>query len=193
MAPEQVLLYCGRAAVFALLAGACWAAGSLIASRKNGVWPDKRAFWWRLALVVYLAALVQITVIRDFRTFLSSPAASRTAATVQLIPLKTTLGEWQGGLWRFCYHVIGNMLWFIPFGALAPRASRRLRGTGGIAVAAACLSAAIELAQWGFATGISDVDDVLMSTLGALAGWMVFWKRAGSGYAPRFTALRKKG
>ena len=65
-----------------------------------------------------------------------------------------------------------NVLLFFPAGLFAgtllPR--RRLLPILGIALAAALLSAGIEVLQFRFALGFAETDDVIHNTLGALLG-----------------------
>ena len=167
---SQILLYTGRAILFALGVGIVW---TLLLRRS-------KALLKKLPFVCYLAALVQITVIRDWAALFTFPEGSHTLKTVQLIPFRTTLTAMNNGLWPFCFHVIGNMIWFVPLGVLDPIFFRRLRNTGWLFFCAAGLSSAIELSQWCLGTGVSDVDDIILNTAGALCGyliWTVFIKR----------------
>lgn len=184
MSLNGILLYCARAARFALLAGAVWAAWYLAAKKKKGQRICFRSFALRLALVCYLAGLIEITTLRGF---------TQVGRSLQLLPLaETTLGElrlaprlyriWSDkgaaplaaalhSIWPFFYHVAGNLVWFVPFGLLAPQVWPRLRRPSRLAAAAAGLSFGIELGQFLLATGATDIDDLLLNTLGAVLGW----------------------
>ena len=168
MGLSGILLYCRRAFLFALPAGALWSAGYWLVHRKRPI-PRGKFFCSRL-LVCYLAALFQITVIRDWAGFFPL-APPRPLYTLQLIPLRTTLEEASRGLWPFLYHVAGNMAWFLPLGLLGPRAWKRLEGPVALLLCGAGLSLLIEALQWAFSTGVSDIDDLLLNACGALSGW----------------------
>lgn len=164
MKPSQILLYTGRAAAFALPVGFLWVL----------LFHNRRAALGKWPFVCYLAALIQITVIRDWSSLFRFQKGSHTLSHVQLIPLRTTLGELQNGLWPFCFHVIGNMIWFFPLGILGPLLFPRLRKCGRLLLLALLLSGAIELGQWCFSTGVSDVDDIILNTAGAALGWLLW-------------------
>lgn len=81
-------------------------------------------------------------------------------------------------------NTVGNLALFVPVGFLAvllwrtftrpadPDAAWRRRGVLRATLAGAALSLGIEVAQFVFARGYTDVDDLLFNTLGAaLGGW----------------------
>ena len=155
MSLTGILIYCLRAVTFAaavcaLYALVCWLRG-------------RKLHPGRLAALAYLAALVQITVIRGGVDWAQVLTATRDAP--QLLPLRTTLEELRAGAWPLIYHVVGNLIWFVPLGVLL-----RKRGAPVALLAGAGASASIELMQYLLMTGMSDVDDVLLNALGALLG-----------------------
>lgn len=167
-----ILLYSGRAFAFAFAATLIWACYIAVRGRNHENAMGKKEFLSRLLLVFYLSALIQITVIREWGSFFAFFQKSHNLLRVQLIPFKTTLEELVRGPWPFCYHLIGNMIWFVPLGFLAPAVSHRFKDWKGLLSLAFCLSGAIEVLQWCFATGVSDVDDIFLNGLGALFGLM---------------------
>ena len=93
----------------------------------------------------------------------------RRDGTVALsIPLRTTLEQWRAGAWPFVYHVVGNLTWFMPLGLYL-----HARGWdfAACALAGLLLSLLIECAQFVLGCGISEIDDLLLNTLGAMAGY----------------------
>ena len=151
-----ILIYCLRAASFAAVVCALYALINWMRGRR--VRPG------RLVALAYLAALIQITVIRGGVDWTQVLTATRDAP--QLLPLRTTLEELRAGAWPLIYHVVGNLAWFVPLGVLLRRRS------GLVALlAGAGASICIELMQYLLMTGMSDVDDVLLNALGALMGW----------------------
>ncbi|MHB9144797.1 MAG: VanZ family protein [Symbiobacteriia bacterium] len=73
------------------------------------------------------------------------------------------------------HNIIGNILLFLPFGILAPWLRRSLRNPGRVAEAAFRLSVGIEVLQYLIGNRASDVDDVLLNTLGAALGYGLYW------------------
>ena len=117
-----------------------------------------------LAMVAYLAALAEIIALRI--------GLGHAARTLNLIPLETTLAQLRGGAWPLLYHSLGNVGWFVPLGALLAARNPNLRFWAALGIGAG-ISAAMELTQYLLSTGVTDVDDVWLNALGALAGWAI--------------------
>jgi glycopeptide antibiotics resistance protein len=67
--------------------------------------------------------------------------------------------------------LIGNIVLFIPFGFLAPIAIKKLRNSlFKTTLLAMFLSIIIELSQFLFTYRVSNIDDVILNTLGAFIG-----------------------
>ena len=62
---------------------------------------------------------------------------------------------------------------FIPSGIIMPILWPKLRGFWRTVAAGALLSLAIELLQLPFASRASDVDDLILNSLGAVAGYAI--------------------
>ncbi len=71
-------------------------------------------------------------------------------------------------------NLAGNILVFMPFGFLLPIMSRKLRGFFRIVLLGLALSLVVESIQLATGTGIFDVDDLLLNTIGAALGFMIF-------------------
>lgn len=71
---------------------------------------------------------------------------------------------------RIIYQYIKNVLLFIPFGLLFPWKSK-----GGIPVllCAVVFSSGIELVQYILCRGLSEIDDIVANTVGALIGYIL--------------------
>ena len=157
MSPKGILIYSLRAAGFALAVCALWAGICRLRGKPLG----RR----RMLGLFYIAALVQITVLRGGVDWQAVFSGRRQAP--QLIPLKTILGLIDAGdIWNLVYNVAGNLIWFVPLGMLLKHRSRRWAlGLG------AAVSAGIEICQYLLMTGATDVDDVILNALGAFLGW----------------------
>lgn len=157
MSIQGIAFYTLRASAFAAAVCAVYALICKLRGRRIG--------WMRLLGIAYLAALIQITVIRGGADWARVLAGGR--AQPQLIPLRTTLGTLRSeSWWSFVYHTMGNVVWFVPLGLML-----RKRKPGAALLAGALLSAGIELGQYLLMTGMTDIDDVILNALGALAGW----------------------
>ena len=164
MSLRGILLYTSRAVAFAAVVSAIYVLGCWLRKRK--------VRWERLLGVAYMAALIQITVVRGGVNWAQVFGGGRDMP--RLIPLRTTLSELDGGAWSFTYHTLGNLMWFAPLGWLLRRRKPRAA-----LLAGAALSAGIELMQFLLMTGVTDIDDVIFNALGALLGWGIagIWKR----------------
>ena len=95
--------------------------------------------------------------------------------------------------------VLGNVAVFIPFGAALATATllQRLRGRRqrefwpwwlGVTAAGLLLSLFIEIAQLAIPSRVTDVDDVILNTLGTAAGALFVWGVFRLTYRTRVTA-----
>ena len=68
----------------------------------------------------------------------------------------------------------GNVLGFMPFGFLLPILSVRIRRGAAVILSGLAISLAVETIQLVTRVGIFDVDDLLLNTLGAALGYLIF-------------------
>ena len=129
-----------------------------------------RLFTRRRLTVLAAAYLAMVTEIIGLRLGLR-PLRPFAAAPV-LTPLKTTLSQWQAGPGPFVYHVLGNLLWFVPLGLLIRRRFPRSRWTHAL-LAGALTSLLLETLQYLLGTGLADIDDVLLNASGTLMGYLI--------------------
>lgn len=88
----------------------------------------------------------------------------------QLVPLHTIRDQLsEGGLQAA--QVFGNVLVFAPFGFALPLVWERARRAPVTIAAGALLSLAVELTQLFVPTHTTDIDDLLLNTLGAALGF----------------------
>ena len=80
---------------------------------------------------------------------------------------------WIALVWKRERNVLGNLIWFVPLGFFLRWLYSRLTWKGCLWLAAA-LSTGIELFQWLLQSGISDIDDIIFNTIGALLGWYCY-------------------
>ncbi|CAL9345354.1 hypothetical protein SUDANB6_00355 [Streptomyces sp. enrichment culture] len=72
----------------------------------------------------------------------------------------------------------GNLLLGVPFGVLVPVVAPRTRGLLHVLLPTALVMLLVELAQGALVTGRAfDVDDVILNTTGALAGYLLLGRR----------------
>ncbi|MGW3727819.1 VanZ family protein [Streptomyces sp. NPDC000851] len=74
----------------------------------------------------------------------------------------------------------GNLLLGVPFGVLVPVLAPRARGILRVLLLTATVMLLVELAQGVMVTGRAfDIDDVILNTVGALAGYLLLGRRLG--------------
>ena len=136
--------------------------------------------------VVYLIIVAAITVIPTHLPKLIGAHGEH----VNLIPLRYSINcillarRRHPDLMTFCLrNTLGNIALFLPFGILLPLLSDRFNSIKRVMLLAACLSLSIEtiqlLSRFIGSPRAVDVDDVLLNTLGACLGLVVY--RTGKG------------
>lgn len=168
MSLSRIFLFCTRAITFALPVTLFFCFVRLLLLRKKG---EKLVLKTELLYAVfcfYLSALIQITVIRGGVDLHHLLTLERSTKTIQPIPIIYTLLELKNGLWAFLYPVLGNILWFLPLGVMLPLLKPCWKKWLPLCLTGFLLSFGIEVFQWFFGSGISDIDDILLNTLGTL-------------------------
>ncbi len=118
----------------------------------------------RILIMIWLAILFRITVFRD-HCFSHGLFSGR----VELDAFAYYAELARRGSWRyFSYLFVGNLLWFAPAGILV-----RLRGgkLWQAALAGLGLSLLVETLQFVLGSGVSELDDLILNTAGALLGY----------------------
>lgn len=71
-------------------------------------------------------------------------------------------------------NLVGNVIGFLPFGALVPLMFRGARKLWRTALLSFEISALVEVTQLIFHVGCFDVDDMILNTLGGVLGYLMF-------------------
>jgi glycopeptide antibiotics resistance protein len=134
-----------------------------------------------MLLLLYLGTLLWMVVFKGLKVLdLESPqvrwadisfdqGALSPVPGVSLLYYFTFREKYTNGL----FNIGGNLLAFMPLGALLPLATPYFRKASRVGGAALLLSGAIELVQWMTATGTCETDDLLLNGAGALIGFML--------------------
>ena len=91
---------------------------------------------------------------------------------VNLLPLVHLFDY--GSLRDVVWNVAGNAAMFVPSGIVLPVVYRRLNSLWRVLAAGALISLCIELLQLPFASRASDVDDLILNTLGVAVGYGIY-------------------
>ena len=127
----------------------------------------KKKIVWGIVFVLYIAVLLRLTVFRLGFSFDNLYSGS-----LNLIPFQQYIKFAKNGSWvSFIYYFAGNLLAFIPFGYLLTEVTNwDWKYVGEVS---AVFSFLIEIAQFVFGSGVSEIDDVLLNTAGAMIGYFV--------------------
>ena len=146
------------------------------------VWVRQRRIDWKREAVLLLMYVNLGVIIRfvffpkalvngNVQPLVFDPAAAF-PFRVNLIPL-VHLFEYDS-LRDIVWNVVGNMAMFIPSGIILPIIYKKLNSIEKVAAAGAFISLCIELLQLPFASRASDIDDLIMNTLGVAAGYGIY-------------------
>ena len=116
-----------------------------------------------LALAACLILLLWLTLFR-------SNTATREIHPIPLVNLIDLIKHNPPGV--VIYLIGGNIAWFVPIGLLLP-VIWRIKPWQAILCGVA-FSLLIEIAQFAFAVGLSEIDDLLLNTLGATIGAFLY-------------------
>jgi glycopeptide antibiotics resistance protein len=121
--------------------------------------------------LVYIAALLKLAVFRS--GFLAHEVFN--GGTLNFTPLVVYIKllkahEYMFAFWQF----FGNIGWFVPLGFLLPYLTGRLQKLKMILLIGFLLSFVIELSQFVFGIGVSEVDDLILNTFGTFIGFSLY-------------------
>ena len=80
----------------------------------------------------------------------------------------------QLGLLALMTNICGNVIGFVPYGYILPVVTRRMQNGFLIVLSGFCLSLTVETIQLITRVGCFDVDDLILNTLGAALGYLLF-------------------
>lgn len=135
---------------------------------------------WRVvvALVVYVGLMLDMTL-RWFPDDHPPP---------NLVPFDTIAHDLRVGGWDLVVNLMGNVVAFLPLGALLWRLDSRRSGVGGALAVGAGFSALIETAQFLSGRRVADVDDILLNAVGTVLGLLVARRLARRAQSTRAAA-----
>ncbi|MEJ5997867.1 VanZ family protein [Corynebacterium sp. H130] len=132
------------------------------------------------ALIYYLPVIILLTLLKGY--FVIGHLWRKDAHHIrelQLVPFNDFVAA--TSIFGPLFNAVGNVVLFVPLGLLAYQQLRDVRRTVALGLV---LSLCIEVLQYVFALGISDTDDLVLNTCGALVGallarfvpWDRFWR-----------------
>ncbi|CAH1055553.1 VanZ family protein [Paenibacillus pseudetheri] len=129
-------------------------------------------FAW-VMFIVYLLVLVRIVLFKDTQIYNLFVMIGHGQRVLNIIPFASTFEMMRTiGLLHNLQNIAGNFAVFFPMGIFIPLLMNK--GFKQTVVIVIGISVSIEVVQYILAIGISDIDDVILNTVGAIVGWSVF-------------------
>lgn len=131
-----------------------------------------------ILFLIYIGILLRITVFRPgfgFKNLCRNGVINLTLFESYGPLLKS--GNWT----RIIYLFVGNVIWFVPLGFYLRRFTRVEWKAWQIWLMGLLFSFIIEFLQYVFGTGISELDDLILNSLGAWIGAILGKRRQGTG------------
>ncbi len=134
-----------------------------------------------LVFLLYLVVLVQKVLLKDGMAFAIAEVNNELSfkqrlASINFIPFNTIL-IYLGGQESFriaAENLLGNIIAFAPMGFLLPLIIKKCRKALNIFIVSISASLVIEILQFVFDLGSTDVDDVILNVAGALLGFCAY-------------------
>ena len=124
--------------------------------------------------MAYLVVLIRIVLFKQVALYNLFAAIGSMERTISIIPFKSLLDMINNNIsvTRILENILGNIAIFIPFGLLLPIVQKDKSKK--IILYGLITSALIEIIQYVFALGSSDIDDLMLNTLGTVIGYLLY-------------------
>lgn len=136
----------------------------------------KRKIKW-ISVMLFAIYLILLTYFLFFAESYGRVMSERDYS-YNLEPLKEIKRFWmyreQLGFFAVATNIFGNILCFVPFGAILPVLNRSTRHLFVIILLSLEFSLMVECIQLITKVGSFDVDDLLLNTIGGLIGYLIF-------------------
>ncbi len=149
---------------------------------RSGVWVKQKNIEWKQELVLLLM-YINLAVIIRFTFFPMSKVdghiqplifdiATAFPFRVNLLPI-VNLFDYESKR-DLLLNVIGNVAMFIPSGIVLPIIYKRLDTYVKVLLAGAGISLCIEIIQLPFSVRATDIDDLILNTVGVIIGYRIY-------------------
>ena len=124
--------------------------------------------------MAYLVVLIRIVLFKQVALYNLFAAIGSMERTIRISPFKSLLDMINNNIsvTRILENILGNIAIFIPFGLLLPIVQKDKSKK--IILYGLITSALIEIIQYVFALGSSDIDDLTLNTLGTIIGYLLY-------------------
>lgn len=136
----------------------------------------KRKIKW-VSVILFIMYLILLTYFLFFAESYGRVMSER-EYSYNLEPFREIKRFWvyrdQLGFFAFFTNIFGNILCFVPFGAIFPILSQKTRHFVVIVLMSFQFSLIVECIQLVMKVGSFDVDDLLLNTIGGAIGYLIF-------------------
>lgn len=132
-----------------------------------------KSFWIKTASILYIFLLIYLLFFAYFR--------QGTSTRVNIIPFKTIIGFFRDFYlphwWYWAINIPGNIVAFIPLPFIFKSFFGTINKPSTKFIVALLIPVFIELLQWLFQVGSSNIDDVILNIFGLYIGFRLVSKR----------------
>ncbi|WP_027634687.1 VanZ family protein [Clostridium hydrogeniformans] len=146
--------------------------------RKSG---KLKIFLWTL-FIIYLIILVNLILFKNGNALLMTRYMRNLSIIdklklINLTPFKMISEFCTGGLSKHIIveNILGNIVAFGPLGFLLPLLFTGIKKLKNVVIIGFMVSLFLEITQLVFLLGSCDIDDIILNTLGAIIGFLVFF------------------
>ena len=129
-----------------------------------------------LFLCAYILLLAKILLFKQVSPFELFNSARMISRTVSLTPFKTILNYFSDAnvnIWIALMNVVGNIIIFIPMGLYLQIFNKNKKIINSAALIFA-VSLCVEVIQYILEIGRTDIDDIILNTLGGFVGILIY-------------------
>lgn len=132
----------------------------------------------RMGILLFVIYIIFLVYFLFFSEEYGRAAETQRVYRYNLIPFVEIRRFWiyreQLGTFAVFSNIFGNVIGFLPFGFILPVIFRRMNSGFLICVSGFILSLTVEVIQLVTKVGCFDVDDMILNTLGATLGYVLF-------------------
>ena len=133
----------------------------------------------RMGILLFVIYIIFLVYFLFFSEEYGRAAEAQRVYRYNLIPFVEIRRFWiyreQLGTFAVFSNIFGNVIGFLPFGFILPVIFRRMNSGFLICVSGFILSLTVEVIQLVTKVGCFDVDDMILNTLGATLGYVLFF------------------
>lgn len=136
----------------------------------------KAVIW--ILFIAYIAALFKILIFRYLSISQLFSGSYGKMRSINLIPFKTVIQDLVNsrrmGYMSAISNTFGNIIIFIPFGYFIPSLNEKYSKLSNMLISTACFSLFFEISQYILGVGSSDIDDIILNTIGGITGYVLY-------------------